>query len=295
MSSPLKKNKIWFIVNPISGVGKQHIIEKNIEKYLDKSNFIYTVKYTQKAEHAKEIAKEAVDQKIDIVAIVGGDGSVNEAASSLINTNTKLAIIPSGSGNGFARSLGIPVNIKKAIKNLNKGKEVIIDTLNFNNQFASGLVGIGFDAHVAHEFKNYRKRGFLSYIKITIKEFLNYQGINLTITTDKEKKSYSNLFLISIANSQQFGNNACIAPIAKLDDGLLDICMIEKFPFWYAPILAIRLFNKSIRSSKYVHYLQNKKISINTNETKIHYDGETSFINKNLTINISPLNLRVYL
>lgn len=291
MNSALNKQKIWFIINPISGIGKQKIVEKLIATYIDLSLYEVEIKYTKKPKHAIDISKTAVEKNIDIVAIVGGDGSVNEAAKGVVNSNTKLAIIPSGSGNGFARSLNIPVNLKKSIINLNKAKKESVDTLTFNQtKLAVGVIGLGFDAHVAHQFKNYGKRGFKSYIKITIKEFFRYKGIEFTLNNIK----YKNVFLISIANSKQFGNNAYITPLAKLNDGKLDICIIKKFPLWYAPILAIKLFNKTIDKSKYIEYIQDNSVKIETNETEIHYDGETDFIKNQLSVKINPTNLKIY-
>ncbi len=291
MNSQLNKKKIWFVINPISGIGKQKTVEKIINEYLDLNIFDVSIKYTEKPRHAKNIAKQASYEKVDIVAIVGGDGSVNETANGIINTSTNLAIIPSGSGNGFARSLNIPVNIKQAILNLNKGSYSTVDTLTFNdNKFAVGVIGIGFDAHVAHKFKNYGKRGFTSYIKITLKEFFNYKGISFTLN----EKKYNNIFLMSIANSKQFGNNAYITPLAELNDGKLDVCIIKKFPLWYAPILAYKLFNKKINSSKYIEYFKNNRIELKTDETQIHYDGEIDFIKNQLSVKINKTNLNIF-
>nr|ALS90992.1 TIGR00147: lipid kinase, YegS/Rv2252/BmrU [uncultured bacterium] len=163
-----------FIVNPISHEIKGLDIKKIIEKNLDINQFEYTILYTQYAQHASELAQEALINSADIIAAVGGDGTVNEVGSVLVNAEAVLAIIPVGSGNGLARHLGIPVGLTKAIKALNSGHPVMIDTAKINEKAFLGVAGIGFDAHIAHKFALFGKRGFFSYCQVAAKEFFLY-------------------------------------------------------------------------------------------------------------------------
>ena len=140
------KKIIRFIVNPVSGFGKQKVIEKLVEQYLNLTIFDYQIVYTKASKHAIELANQAVADNVNIVVAVGGDGSINEIARGLIGSNTALAIIPAGSGNGLARHLKIPLNIKKAIEIINNAKEKQMDTFQFNDECVFNISGVGFDA-----------------------------------------------------------------------------------------------------------------------------------------------------
>ncbi|MCK5823190.1 MAG: diacylglycerol kinase family lipid kinase [Bacteroidales bacterium] len=284
--------KILFIINPVSGVGKQKNIEKRIEKYLDTTKFSYEIKYTKEAKHAIDISSDSAD-KFDIVVAVGGDGSVNEVCKGLINSNSALAIIPTGSGNGLARYLNIPLKIDKAIKLINKTTIKKIDTAEINNEKFVNVAGIGFDAHVSRIFSNYGKRGPLPYVKIAAEEFPKYRAQNYQITIDGNTLNRK-AFLISFANSSQFGNNAYISPDAKIDDGLIDVCIFKNFPIVESPFLAVMLFDKRLDKSKYMEIVKGKEITI-THENPIiaHIDGEPVSFGKEVNVKINPQSLNV--
>src|SRR5690554_5919919 len=157
------KKHIRFIINPISGVGKKKVLPGLIQKYLDHTNFTHDIVYTTHRGHAKEISKEAADEGVDVVCVAGGDGSVHEAGSMLINRKTALAILPTGSGNGVARHLGLSLRLKTSIQRLNEFHLDKMDTLYLNNKSAIGVSGFGFDALIAKKFDKYHARGLLSY------------------------------------------------------------------------------------------------------------------------------------
>lgn len=283
--------KILFIINPISGSGKKKSVEKAIKKYLNKDLYNYEIVYTKAAKHAIEISENAAN-KYEIVVAVGGDGTINEVSKGLINSNTAMAIIPKGSGNGLARFLKIPINIKKAIQLLNNCKIITIDSAKINNATFANICGVGFDAHVANRFDSYGKRGLLSYIKITIKEFFTYKERHYWLEIDGktyEKKA----FLISCANSTQFGNNAHIAPEAIIDDGLLNITIMHRFPLVMSLFVGIRLFTKTLHKSKYVETFKGKDISIRGENVMTHIDGETVQLGNELKINTLHKSLKV--
>ncbi|MBE9468270.1 MAG: diacylglycerol kinase family lipid kinase [Bacteroidetes bacterium] len=284
--------RILFIINPVSGVGKQKIVEKRIKKYLDTTKFSYEIKYTKEAKHAIKISTEAAN-KFDIVVAVGGDGSVNEVCKGLINSNSALAIIPTGSGNGLARYLNIPLKIDKAIELINQTTIKKIDTAEINNEKFVNVAGIGFDAHVSHIFANYGKRGPLPYVKIAAEEFPKYRAQKYKISIDG-KSVYRKAFLISFANSSQFGNNAYISPEAKIDDGLIDVCIFKNFPIVESPRLAVMLFDKRLDKSKYMEIVKGREITI-THENSIiaHIDGEPVSFGKEINVKIIPQSLNV--
>lgn len=287
------KNRILFIVNPISGIGKQKIIEQAVEKYIDKAVFDTHFAYTQYSGHAEDICHNAVN-RYNIIVATGGDGTVNEVSRPLINSNSILAVIPTGSGNGFARFFKIPLKINEAIKLINKQNIINIDTALINDKSFVNVAGIGFDAHIAHLFDNFGKRGFFPYIWLVMKNFANYKSKTYEIKFDKNTVS-ENAFVISIANSSQFGFNAHIAPKAKTDDGILNITVLQRFPIWVAPALAARLFLKNIHKSKFVRTFTASKINIktSTSETEAHIDGEAVVIDGDIRISVNPNSLRV--
>ena len=286
------KKKILFIINPISGVGRHKTVEKLIDEKLNRNIFDYELAYTKASKHAVELSAQGVKEAFDIITAVGGDGSVNETGRSLVGTNTALAILPCGSGNGAARHLTIPMNLAKAMHVINQAKIKKIDTFNVNNEIAINTAGIGFAAHIAHEFSRFKKRGFKNYLKIAVRDSLKYKSQPCEIEVNGETKKLS-AFIIDIANGAQWGNNAVIAPRAKNDDGMLDICIVRDFPFRNFPLMAMRLFTQSIEQSKYVEIIKAKETIIRQEKTYGHIDGEPLIIGNELKVKINPLSLHV--
>lgn len=286
------KKKLVFIINPVSGVGKQKLIEKLAGEIIDKRQFEIEFQYTDAPKHAIKISEEAVKNNADIVVAVGGDGTVNEVACSLINSETRLAIIPTGSGNGVARHLKIPLDIKSALERINNLNETIIDTATLNNIPFVMIAGFGFDAFIASEFSKLKKRGFSGYLKLVLKHFAFYKPEDYTITIDGNiinKKA----FLISIANCSQFGNNAYIAPLASSDDQLLNITIIRGFSIFAIGGLIYHLFNKTIHRSRFVETFTGKNIIISQSVEFSQLDGESIHTGKNIEIKVNPLSLIV--
>jgi len=285
--------KIRFIINPKSGTGRKNNLHGLIKEFIDSEKFDVEICFTNAPGHATVLAKEAVEKLYDIVVAVGGDGSVNETAKALTGSPTALGIIPTGSGNGMARHLGIPVNPGKSLKLYGNFKVDTIDTLMVNDHFCIGTIGVGFDAHVAHLFAHAAKRGYSTYVKLVLTEFSTYKDQRFSIIVDG--KSYEkDCFLLTFANSSQFGNNAMIAPNADVKDGIIDISMIRKFPAYMAPSLIYRLMNNSINHSKYFDSLRGEKIMIkNSSCIKGHIDGEPVEFNSDIQISVNRLSLKV--
>jgi YegS/Rv2252/BmrU family lipid kinase len=285
--------KIRFIINPKSGTGKKDSFKGLIEKHIDHSIFESEICFTEYAGHATILSTEASEKGFDSVVVVGGDGSVNEAAKALVGKKTALGIIPAGSGNGMARHLGIPVDPVQAISLLNTGQRVLIDTLSVNSMFCIGTIGIGFDAHVAHLFARANKRGYSTYVKLVLTEFPVYKDKKFSILVDGILHE-RNCFLLTIANSSQFGNNAVIAPFADERDGIIDISIMRKFPLLAAPGLIYRLMHNSIHRSRYFTALKGRHVVIRNNDTMIgHIDGEPVEFLGDLDIRLNPLSLNV--
>ncbi len=287
--------KILFIINPISGVGQQGMDEfkKLVGNVLDHALFSPEIMVSQYAGHAKKIAKDAVKKGVKYIAIAGGDGTVNEVASILVGTDAVLGIIPSGSGNGLAHHLGIPVKKSDAMALLNHQNVIQIDTCQVNDAFFVSIAGIGFDARVAKQFAKSRRRGFLTYGKIVFREYFTYRQRQYTLILDEEKMQTS-AFFISFANSNQFGYNTRIAPNASITDGLIDVCIVRKPPVIELPLVAHLLYSRKVDKSKYIDIYRASEIIVKRKKDKIvNIDGEPVKMKKELKIGVRPVSLNV--
>ena len=284
--------KIRFIVNPISGTGKYKNLERVLKSELDTVLFKYEIYYTKAPKHATQLVQEAKDKGVDIVAAVGGDGTMNECAQALVNSNIALAVIPCGSGNGFAFHFGMHKQLKKAIRQLNQSGFKTIDTCTANGHFFCNVSGVGYDAHIAHLFAQENKRGFYNYIRLILREF-RYSAKSYTLIYNGLEKEV-NAFVISWANASQFGNNATISPDSKADDELIDICVLSKFPLRAIPKLLGRLFNQSIHHSKYMEIIRCKEMTIRGGEGLCHIDGEPINLGKVINLKLIPESLKVF-
>lgn len=287
------KKNILFIVNPISGVGKQKEIGRMLERYLDLQKFSFEICFTEYRGHAVNLATSGIKEKFDFIVAVGGDGTVNEVASALTNSTVCMGIIPVGSGNGLARHLKIPMQINNAINVINREAIKIIDTATLNGNCFVNVAGIGFDAHIAHLYAQTKKRGAIPYMKFMTSEFYKYKPTNYQIFIDK-KPYHLSAFLISFANSSQFGNNAYISPHAVIDDGLIDVCMLKAFPMIESGALAVKLMNKRIDKSKYMSIVRGRHVQIKSEENiKAHIDGEPINLPKEINLEINKASLKM--
>jgi diacylglycerol kinase (ATP) len=286
------KRKALFIINPISGGKKKDGVPELIEKYLDASLYSVVITFTDGVSHARQIAREAINL-FDLIVAVGGDGTVNEVASAMVGTDTVLGIIPYGSGNGLSRFLGISMDAAKAIALLNTLNIQSIDSGKFNGRPFFNMAGMGFDAHISEVFSHGKKRGFISYITSSFKEVSNYKAKTYYITVDgKEYKREA--FMLSFANSSQYGNNAHISPNASVVDGLLDVCIIKQFPLWRFIELGIRMINKTADKTKYVEIIRGKDIKIARDEAgPVHLDGEPRVTGTDNHVEVVPASLKI--
>ncbi|MBR6441824.1 MAG: NAD(+)/NADH kinase, partial [Bacteroidales bacterium] len=224
------KTKTLIVVNPISGVGRQKRIEALLSQNLNRDLFDYQIRYTEYIHHGREIAREAADKGYDCVVAVGGDGSVNDVAQGIKDSSVRLGIIPCGSGNGLARSLKIPLQPWLAIRVLNQQYEQTIDSIVINDRFVCvNAAGCGYDAYIARMMQAAKTRGLAAYTNLILREYDRYRCSDYHLVINGHDY-YRNAWFIAVANSQQFGYNLAVAPKAKLDDGLIDISIIDKVP-----------------------------------------------------------------
>ena len=287
------KRKILFVINPISGGKAKYNFPEKIDKYLDKTKFEYECVFTEYHGHGSVLAAEAIKNGADILVAVGGDGTINEVASEVDGTDKLMGIIPFGSGNGLARSLGIPVGDVQAIRRINTFHVSKIDTGTFNGKKFFNMAGVGFDAQISSRFAENIKRGLINYIKIVFSEVSNYDCQDYHLTIDGKEYEFK-AFMISIANSSQYGNNAHISPFASLEDGLLDICIVKPFPLYIFPALALRMFRKNSHKSNYLEIIQGRKIIITrSHEAAVHLDGDPFSMGTILNIGVNTHSLNI--
>ena len=286
------KKRVRFIINPISGIGRKNKIQGQIEKYLDHTKFDYDIVYTEGPKHATELSKEASDEGFDVVVAVGGDGSAHEVGSSLIGTNTSLAVIPAGSGNGLARYLKLPMNHKKAIERINEYNIKRIDTGIINGEPFLSTTGMGFDAFIAWKFALFGSRGLFSYIWLIFQEYFRYKPKEYIIEVNGEVID-TKAFVVICGNSNQWGNNAIIAPKAEIDDGILDLAVCKPFPFYAVFVMASLLMAGSIEESPYMTIYRAAEMKITQTTVLAHVDGEPVRLGRELNISVNPLSLNV--
>ncbi len=282
----------WFIINFFSGTinaERKMIIVDEIKKYPETKVF-----ETQYPKHASILAQNAIDSGIKKVVVVGGDGTLNEVGSILRGTDVSMGIVPIGSGNGLARHLKIPINTIRAIEKVFNGTEFIIDTCTMNNIPYFCTAGVGFDAQVAYDFSKKKSRGFFTYIITSVQSFFGYKTADYKVFDVKFEQNF-NAFAITFANASQYGNDAVVAPDSKIDDGLIDMVILKKFPILTSIFIVFRLFTNTFSKSKYVTTIKGTEFKVKANQNLIiHFDGEPMLLDTNeLIIKIDDKKLKV--
>jgi diacylglycerol kinase (ATP) len=286
------KKKALFVINPVAGGKTKDHVPQLIQQHLNKEAVEPTIVFTEEAGHAHWLAKEASKTYHSIVA-VGGDGTVNEVASAVVGSKAALGILPFGSGNGLARFLSIPMDTAKAIQTISNNQVEQIDAGQMNGKWFFNMAGMGFDAHISQVFAQKTKRGFITYFKSALQEIISYKSQNYHITIDGLTYDRE-AFMLSFANSSQYGNNAHVSPRASVQDGLLDVCVIKAFPLYRFPEMGLRMFTKTADTSRFVEIIRGKHIQVTRKaEGPAHIDGEPQILGKSTEINIIPLSLKV--
>lgn len=285
---------IVVIVNPIAGVRPKDVIPGIVREVLPSYMFDVEIRYTEYAGHASEIAKEAVAKGVDTVVAIGGDGTINETAKSLIGSETALGIVPMGSGNGLARHIQIPLELSRALEVVREGHRDKIDYGDVNGHIFFCTAGVGFDAVVSHEFAEKKGRGPINYAKSALEVFSTYNPMTYSIYTD-DGKVCEKAFLIAIGNAAQWGNNAFITPRASMTDGLLDVTVVKPFPIVEAPQMAMQLFAGNLDENQHVETFrsENIRIVLPSPDSVVHVDGEPFELEGILHIGIHKAGLYV--
>ena len=289
------QRKIIYLINPISGTKGKTSLKELINSETGKRNIPFEILPTSENGDYEQVKKKIKKEHITDVVICGGDGTVNQVVQALADTDVQFGIIPMGSGNGLALAAGIPKSSAKALDIVFNGKATLTDGFMVNDHFACMLCGLGFDAQVAHQFADHPKRGLSTSARLTTRHFFTAKPYPFTVLSNKLEFS-TEAFFISIANSNQFGNNFTIAPQAILSDGLLDVVIVKKIakPLLLLTVMKqvlagrIKRIENSLNSP--VIYFQTTELTIkNTAEAPIHIDGEPSECHRELQIKVLPL------
>jgi YegS/Rv2252/BmrU family lipid kinase len=288
----MSSNRIKFIINPIAGFRRdKSLIEELIRRRC--KNFDFTILHTAAPGDATRLAQEAATEGYHIVVAVGGDGTVNETASGLVGSDTALGIIPRGSGNGLARSLTIPLQAAPALEVICAGKAHRIDAGRAAHRYFFVVTGVGFDASVGHKFNSASWRGPLPYFYIAAREFANYQPEPVRLRLEDDIIEVTPL-LVTIANTEQYGNGAIIAPHAKPDDGILEVCVVDPMNFTEFVMNATKLFNGKADTIPSITYYRAKTATIEkSGPVLFHVDGEAQMSDGPVKVSVLPQALKV--
>lgn len=288
--APDSKSQALFILNPNAGVLPVNII---VSKDLDRRKDYLVCMRTYDISDTRTLIEQN-SGKHKVIVAAGGDGTVHSVASHLVGSDKILGVLPLGSGNGFAREFGFKMNIRSLLANIQKGESMDIDIIEINDNICLNVAGIGLDSFVAHSFNELKLRGFLPYIWLTIKTFLQLKPFRVTLLSEGEILFSGELFVLTFANTRQFGNNAFIAPGAKPNDGRMEIVMVKPFPKILGPVFMVRLFTKKINRSKYVETISTgKEIVVETEEKRFHIDGEPLEICDRIVVRLRKEGLKV--
>lgn len=285
-------SKILFVINPIAGAKSHSSLVDIIKNQLPVSINAHFEIWESK-EKFQSIKERILNEPFDIIVASGGDGTLSLISQLAMKVNTPLGILPVGSGNGYARHLRIPLNVNDAIKVILANKTIDVDTAEINNRYFINIAGLGFDALISQQFSKTKRRGIANYASLVFKNLFSYKpgfyrlNFNEQVWTGKA-------VVVDFALGTQYGNNVIISPLSDPCDGMIDICILEPYPFMYNIVLLYRFFTGSIHKSKYYKTFQSNRIKVTCSaESPAQYDGEAISVPSEFEVKISVNKLKV--
>lgn len=291
----IHRKKIYLIVNPVSGTSRnaKNKLPEITSRFLDHSEYDVHFMFTAYAGHAHEIAKQAVSENVYCVVAVGGDGTVNEVARALVNTEVILGIIPLGSGNGLARDLQISTNPQKAMKVIAENNVLRMDYGIANDHIFFCTCGVGFDAIVASNINGRKHRGIFMYMKEMTDTFFKQKPQTYEIVYPGGHIK-NQMFLVTCANAGQYGYNAYIAPHADIQDGQFDVTLLEPINLLNVPMIGAQMFAKNLDENKKITTIRTSELTIiREKEGPMHLDGDAFQSEREINIRLVPKGLKV--
>ena len=279
-----------FIINPVAGEGKAEALKSLIPEYLSENE--YSVFVSKAIGDAKSIAENALNGPSDTLVAVGGDGTINEIASVLVNTKKALGIIPAGSGNGLARNLGIPLDPDEALQQLISGSETSIDSGKWNDRHFFNLMGIGLEASVSKRFRERKSRGFMAYAIDTFTEYVKLKKYPFKIRVD-DKELLVEAVQLSLCLGPQYGNEAYIAPLKLFNNGKLQLVILKEVKLHRLPVILPALFNQRFHELAEVETYDCTSFSVESEVPFLHLDAEVFPAEERIEVEILPKSLKV--
>ncbi len=286
--------KARLIINPISGTRNKAGLDRLVTDALRPLGWDVEVAYTKGHGDATRLAGTAIEKGYETVIAAGGDGTINETAEALCGTGVVLGILPCGSGNGLARHLGIPIDIREGLKVILENHATDIDFATVNDKKFFCTCGVGFDAAVSEAFAKKKTRGKLTYIQSTFETYATYKPEHYTISANG-KKLTERAFLVAVCNASQYGNNAYIAPSASINDGLLDVTIIHAGNTLSTALVGVDMLTGLIERNMLIHTFRTDNLVIEREHRgPSHVDGEPTEMDEKLCIRCHHNGLRVF-
>ncbi len=293
-ASDMKQQRALLIINPISGTSRKEGLDKRVADRLSEAGIDVVARLTTGSGDATAFARQAVGEGYDMVLAAGGDGTVNETANALCGSNVAFGIIPCGSGNGLARHLNIPVDVRAALDIIAEGRTEVCDHGEVNGHNFFCTFGLGFDATVSHKFAESKRRGKLTYLSNTFKEYLSYRPDEYVISANGQVIT-DRAFVVAVCNASQYGNNAYIAPQASITDGLLDVTIIHYGNLLSTALVGLDLMSGSIERNMLIHAFRASSLTISRRQAgAVHLDGEPMEMGRDLSVVCCPASLKIF-
>ena len=281
-------NRTIFILNPKAGIAGISRFVRLLGKYKDEFDYCTF----SDIEEFRNFIKSGKNNYDTFIA-AGGDGTVNSLAAELIDSGKILGVLPVGSGNGFAREMGFRKNIRSLIKDIRKKESFEIDVLFINDTPSINVSGIGLDSLVAHEFQKLKLRGLWNYGVSALKVVSRIKPFDVSISLEN-KKINDRFFMVSVANTRQFGSNALLAPMALPDDGKYNLVLVKPFPKILTPLFVLKMLTGTLKESKYVKYFETEnRVFIQSEENRVHIDGEPVILEDTISVSMRKNALRI--
>jgi YegS/Rv2252/BmrU family lipid kinase len=282
--------KTLFLVNARSGANRRRDLSALIH---EEWKFEHEILGCGSKEELDDVIGSAAANGVRIIYAVGGDGTVHEIAKRMVHADLALGILPTGSGNGLARHLCLPIEPRASLRACSALRIETIDTATVNGATFVSTMGVGFDAWVAGAFAAEGTRGLRTYTRVGMRGFARYAPEEYELTIDGET-THRRALVIAVANASQYGNNARIAPLASLQDGILDVTIIEHPSLFRMPIIVARLFAGNLHRGRGIATFRGRSITIKRAAAgPAHLDGEPLTLPESLAIEVVPRSLRV--
>lgn len=281
-------NRTIIIINPKAGPKRLDFVTSNLKRHRNELDYTSI----SEIEEFRSFIRNNID-KYDLFIVAGGDGTVNSLASELADTGKIIGVLPAGSGNGFAREMGFKKNLRWLLQNIRKNESFYADVLYINDRICINAAGVGIDSFVAHGFHHLPRRGLWNYMIMSLRSAAMIRPFSVSIK-HSDKTTEETVFMVSVANTRQFGNNALIAPAAIPNDGKFNVAVVKPFRWYLFPYFAVKMLSGKLRESRYLYYLvTDDPVEISTAENRFHIDGEPVLINDKVTVTIRKNALRV--